>query len=123
MAHWGRVWPVPSFESTRGAEAAGRQPKGFALPIFWRISGQPLHLLMSQTPQSALWAASVLTRFKINLFLAALGARCCAGFSLVGARRGYPLVAVCGLLIAVASLVAERRLEGTQASVVATPRL
>ena len=46
---------------------------------------------------------------------------CC--LFLVVASRGYSLVAVCGLLIAVASLVAERRLEGTQASVVATPRL
>ena len=33
-----------------------------------------------------------------------------AGFSLVGASGSHPLVAACGLLIAVASLVAERRL-------------
>ena len=34
------------------------------------------------------------------------------GFSLVSASRGYFLVAVCGLLLVVASLVAEQRLQG-----------
>ena len=34
----------------------------------------------------------------------------CARISVVAASRGYSLVAVCGLLIAVASLVAEHRL-------------
>ena len=43
--------------------------------------------------------------------------------SLTAASRGYCLVAVCGLLIAVASLVAEQGLRGVQASVVATPGL
>ena len=33
-----------------------------------------------------------------------LGLRCCVGFSLVVVSRGYSLVAVCGLLVAVASL-------------------
>jgi len=41
----------------------------------------------------------------IYLFLAAVGLCCCATFSLVVASRGYFLVAVCGLRIAVASLV------------------
>ena len=36
-----------------------------------------------------------------------LGLRCCVGFSLVAGSRGYALAAVCGLLIEVASLVAE----------------
>ena len=45
--------------------------------------------------------------FFIYLFLAALGLRCCArAFSSCG-KWGLLLVAVCGLLIAVASLVAE----------------
>ena len=44
------------------------------------------------------------------LFLAVLCLRLCAGFSLVAASRGYSLVAVLGLLIAVASLVLEHRL-------------
>ena len=35
---------------------------------------------------------------------------CCTGFSLVVASRGYSLVVVSGLLIAVASLIAEQRL-------------
>ena len=45
---------------------------------------------------------------------------CCAGsslpcgFSLVAASGGYSLVVVCGLLIVVASPVAEPRLQGTQ---------
>ena len=46
----------------------------------------------------------------IYLFLAALGLRCCArAFSSCG-ERGLLLVAVHGLLIAVASLVAEHGL-------------
>ena len=44
------------------------------------------------------------------LFLTALGLHCCSSFSLVAESRGYPLVTVLGLLTAVASLVAERRL-------------
>ena len=39
-----------------------------------------------------------------------LGLRCCVGFSVVGVSRGYSLVGVCRLLIAVASLVVEPRL-------------
>ena len=39
--------------------------------------------------------------------------------SLVAASRGYSLVVVCGLLIVVASVVAEQRLYSAQASVVA----
>ena len=38
-------------------------------------------------------------------FLAVLGLCCYVGFSLAAVRRGYSLAAVCGLLIAVASLV------------------
>ena len=40
------------------------------------------------------------------------------GFSLVVVSGGYSLVLVCGFLIAVASLVAELGLSGTQASVI-----
>ena len=48
--------------------------------------------------------------FKINLFLAALGLRCCTwAFSSCG-EQGLLFVAVHGLLIAVASLVAEHGL-------------
>ena len=53
--------------------------------------------------------------FRSYLFLAVLGLRCCArAFSSCG-ERGLLFVAVCGLLIAVASLVAEH---GAWASVV-----
>ena len=43
----------------------------------------------------------------IALFLPMLGLHSCAGFPLVWESRGYSLVAVCGLLIAVASLVVD----------------
>ena len=59
----------------------------------------------------------------VYLFLVVLGLHCSAGFSLVVASGGYSLVAVCGLLIAVASLIAEHGLWGSRASVVAVPRL
>ena len=47
----------------------------------------------------------------IYLFLAGLGLHCCADFSLVAGSRGYSTVAVRGLLIAVASLIAEYALQ------------
>ena len=51
----------------------------------------------------------------IYLFLAVLGLGCCASFSLVEASGSYSLIAVHGLLIAVASVVVEHRLQGTWA--------
>ena len=53
------------------------------------------------------------------LLLVVLGLRCFEGFSLVAESRDCSLVVVCGLLTAVASLVAEHRLQSAQASVVA----
>ena len=48
--------------------------------------------------------------FFLNLFLAALGLHCCAqAFSGCG-KQGLLFVAVCGILIAVASLVVEHGL-------------
>ena len=47
----------------------------------------------------------------------------CTGFSLVVVNSGYSVVAVCGLLIAVASRVAEHRLQRAWTSVVAPPGL
>ena len=41
----------------------------------------------------------------IYLFLTLSGLRCCSGFSLVAAIGGFSLVAVHGLIIAVASLL------------------
>ena len=49
------------------------------------------------------------------LFLAVLGLRCCAGFSLL---EGYSLDVLCGLLIVAVSLVAEHGFQGPRASVV-----
>ena len=51
-----------------------------------------------------------LKKLFVYLFMAALGLHCCAqAFSSCG-ERGLLFVAVCGLLIAVASLVVEDRL-------------
>ena len=44
------------------------------------------------------------------LLLAVLSLSCCTGFSLVVANGGCSLVAVCGLLIVVTSLVGKQRL-------------
>ena len=46
--------------------------------------------------------------FYFYLFMALLGLRLCAGFSLVVASGAFCLVAVSGLLTAVASLVSEQ---------------
>ena len=46
----------------------------------------------------------------IHLTLAVLGLQGCTGFSLVGVTRGYSLGAVLGLLMTVASFVAENGL-------------
>ena len=51
------------------------------------------------------------------------GLCCCADFSLVVMKRSYSLVAVHRLLVAVASLVVEHRLQGTWASAVPAPGL
>ena len=47
---------------------------------------------------------------KNNLCGAVLGLHCYVGVSLVATSGGYSVVAVCGLLITVASLVVEREL-------------
>ena len=52
-----------------------------------------------------------------------LGLYCYTGFSLVAGIRGYLLVVVCRLLIAVASLVVEHEVSGMQASAVVVPVL
>ena len=49
----------------------------------------------------------ILFIYFIYVFLAALGPRCCMGFSLVEVRWGFSLVVVLWLPIAVASLVVE----------------
>ena len=57
------------------------------------------------------------------LFLAVLGLHCCTGLSQVVASRGHSSDVLHGLLFAVASLAAEHRRQGVQASVVAAPGL
>ena len=57
------------------------------------------------------------------LFWAVLGLCCCAqAFSGCG-KQGLPFIAVCSLPVVAASLVAEPRLQGAWASVVAAPGL
>ena len=46
----------------------------------------------------------------IYLFLAVLGLRCCSGFSLIAASKGYTLVAAWGFLPPVASPCVEHGL-------------
>ena len=48
-------------------------------------------------------------------FLSVLGLHCCTGFSLVVVSGDYSLVAMCGLLTAVDSLVLEHGLYGAWA--------
>ena len=55
--------------------------------------------------------------------LAVLGLVAAQAFAVVDVRGGYSPVVVGGLLIAVASLVAEHRLQGMWAAVVAVPEL
>ena len=52
-----------------------------------------------------------------------LDLRCCTGFSVVGASRGYSLAEVTGLLTVVASLVEQHSLYIAWASVVVVPGL
>ena len=56
-------------------------------------------------------------------FLAALSLCCCPGLSLVAESRGYSLVAVWGLLVAVVPLAAEHRFSGMLASLVVASEL
>ena len=49
--------------------------------------------------------------FKIYLVMAVLCLHCCEGSSLVVVSRGYSLVVVCRLLITVASLAVEHRVQ------------
>ena len=55
-------------------------------------------------------AAGAVWGFFVFIFLAALGLRCCALAFSSCSEQGLLFTAVCRLLIAVASLVAERRL-------------
>ena len=52
----------------------------------------------------------VLITYLLILFLSVMGLCCCSDFSLVVTSRGYSVVAVHRLLIALASLVEEHRL-------------
>ena len=72
---------------------------------------------------SRFWKFSAIIFFCnfIYLFLAVVGLHCYASFSLIVANVGYSLVVAHGLLIEMASLVAEDRL-GHVGSVVVAPR-
>ena len=97
---------------------SGVQSSWFLVPIsayilasFWCFWLSPMYGL------SAWPISSTFFKTYFYLFLAALGLRCCMGFSLAAVSGGYFLVAACGLLIAAcglliaaASLDAEHRL-------------
>ena len=78
----------------------------------WNLNSIPLICLsiIMSVPTLLITTALYLLFFKINyLFLAALGLRCCTQvFSSCSVRR-LIFIVVCGLLIAVASLVVEHR--------------
>ena len=59
----------------------------------------------------------------IYLLLAVLCLCCCAGFSLVAARRGHSLAEGLGLLLEAVSLFAEHGFSGTGSSIVAASGL
>ena len=75
--------------------------------------GRSLFHTIRQGPQVC-WLFNCLKKC-IYVFLAMLGLRYCLGFSLVVAIRGYSLVGVLRLVIAVASFVVEQGLWGAQA--------
>ena len=56
--------------------------------------------------------------FKEVFMYGCAGSALLCGLSLVAARRGYSLVAVRRLLVALASLVVQHRLKGMRASVI-----
>ena len=68
-----------------------------------------VYLILSQR---SLKLPSLKNLKKIYYFGAVLGLCCCTAFSLISVRRHCSLVVLYGLLIAVASLVAERWLLG-----------
>jgi len=80
------------------------------LSTFSRVYWPFVHLLWRNVYSSPL---PIKKNIFTYLFLAVLGLHCCTNFSLVAVSRGYSLVAVHGLLIVVASLVAEHGLLGT----------
>ena len=62
-----------------------------------------------------LGAREHLIKLSLFFFLAALGLRCFVQAFSICSKFGVLFVAVCGLLIVLASSVAEHRLEGAQA--------
>ena len=81
------------------------------------------HLTTSSGSRETTEVGFVLFCFVFGNLLAVLDLHSCAGFSLVVERGSYFLVVMRRLLIAVASLVAEHRLQGAWASVAAVPGL
>ena len=75
------AWKIPRTEESGGQKFMGSQESDINFLLFFK-----------------------------SLFLAVLDLCCCSNFSLVVASRGYSLVALQGLLLVVASPVAEHRL-------------
>ena len=99
---WGApcgVWNSCSLERTSVVvvilPVVGHLPQGYGSWVYY-ISTPPTHLIV--------------IFFLTYLFLAALGLHCCVRAFSTWSEWGLLFVVVCGLLIAVASLVAEHRL-------------
>ena len=88
--------------------------------IFFQFVGCLFFFMVSFAVQKLKCLFSICSFFKKFISLAVLDLHYCVGFSVVVESRGYPLVAECRLLNAVASLVAEHGLKDMGASVVAT---
>ena len=73
----------------------------YTLPLFYLFKILMVYL---NFPTSSVLLFKKKKKF-IYLFLAVLGLDCCTDFSLVALSRGYSLVVVCRLLVAVTSLV------------------
>ena len=85
-----------------------------------RLQPSPASYFSPRLPDLCIWAL-VLFCFLIYVWLfilALLGLHCCTDFSLVVVSGRWSAAVVRGLLIAAASLVVERRLWGTRASVI-----
>ena len=103
---------IPNWTQLSTGQTVNRSSVIAALPL---NSGSPSGACTPKSPRLPLYFFLIQELFYffndfINLFLSAPGLHCFSDFSQVTANRGYSPVAVCGLLIAVVSLVAGHRL-------------
>ena len=101
---------VVSHPKDGGAEAASTSAWGLPLPCPPCLLAHPSDNWRLSYIYIYIYAYIIYLFICLVGFLAVLGAHCCAGFALAALSRGSSPLVLCRLLIAVASLVAERRL-------------